>query len=152
MNKKLLIVVGILAVAAVLLAAFYFYSQKKNTAKGTPVEKTDLQISQLPSGFSADFPVEAGSTIIQNYEATQDGKKQSTRMFTTNKSLEDAVKVYIDYFTDKGWAQIPYAETEEGVLNVIFAKDNDALTINATADITTKEKTVTVTLTESAKQ
>lgn len=150
MNKRLAIIAGILAVALIISAAFYFSSRKSDIQQFS-VQKTDLPASQLPSGFPRDLPIEANSSTLQNYEATTtDGRKQSTMVITTKKTLAQAVKVYQEYFVAQGWEEID-TPAEEGSVTAMFRKKDDALFILAKTDPTTKQNTIELTLTEAGK-
>lgn len=154
MNKKLLILSGILAVALIILAAFYF-SKQKNTPKAPEnfeVTKTNLEEGKLASGFPQDLPIEVGSETKQSYEATsKDGRKQSTITITTKKSLSEAVNVYKAFFANLGWREIPVPPANPEFPEATFRKDDNVLLITTLVDETTKVNTIDLTLTESKK-
>ncbi len=147
-NKiKVIIIISILAVIA---AGFYIYTNQPQTLV---VEKKDLQSSQLPSGFPSTFPVEMGSRVLENFEAsTQDGRKQYTRTVTTNKSAEERVKDFRLYFLDLGWIEIETSKPDANTISTLLRKGDDTVLITSYEDSKKKQKTVSVTLTEAAKQ
>ncbi len=158
MNKGLLILAGILAVAVIILAAFYFIGpknpqvtiQEKSDANTKTAEKVDLPESQVSSLFPRDLPVEAGSYTLQSYEAvSQDGNKQATIIFSTKKTLAAAIKTYQTYFIAKGWEETPVTNKASGVLTSLFKKNQDLLVITARADAQTKENSIELTLTKN---
>lgn len=157
MNKKLLTVVGILVVAAVLLAAFYFMKREKSKIASKPLEVSTktLDSTAVPSGFPENLPVEAGSSVLQNYESTSnDGRKQSTRVATTTKSLDQAVKLYSDYFVKLGWSLIPSSQDSQipNVVTALLKNKDNTLIITGRTDATSKQSSVSLTLTEIGTQ
>jgi hypothetical protein len=158
MNRKLLLIAGILAVALILLAAFYFFYKKSRFGSNVPevqtfaVTKQDLPDSQIPSGFPADLPLEADTQVTQNYEATTtDGRKQSKRIFSTTKTLAQAMQIYTNFFTRLDWVEIPTPNSEPGSLVSLLRKGDDVLNISVKTDSKTNLKTVELTLTETPK-
>ena len=158
MNKGLLILAGILAVAVIILAAFYFVGpknpqvtiQEKPDVNTKTVKKVDLPESQVSSLFSTDLPVEAGSYTLQRYEAvSQEGNKQATLIFSTKKTLAAAIKTYQTYFVAKGWEETPVTNKESGILTSLFKKNQDLLVITARTDTQTKENSIELTLTKN---
>ncbi len=158
MNKKIELIAIIVGLGAVVAAGFYFYNQqnldKVAEIENVPfsVDKKELNTTQVPSGFPADFPVEPGSRIVKNYEATtSDGRLQSTRSLTTNKTLEQAAQSYADYFIDLGWTEVESQNPDSNTSNSLLRRKDNILLIVARNNPATKEKTVEVTLTEAAK-
>lgn len=148
MNKKLWIIL-IIVVLAVVAAGFY---TSMNRTKPLKVETTDLAPTTMPNGFAADLPSETGSMVKENYEATtNDGRHQSTRVFTTFKALDEAVKVYSQYFTTQGWVEIETQNVNSNLVNILMKKENDTLLISGRNNETLQEKTVSLTLTEAPK-
>ncbi|HEX3099865.1 MAG TPA: hypothetical protein VHQ41_02740 [Patescibacteria group bacterium] len=153
MNKKLLIAVGVLVIAAAALAAIYFFHIKKNQPKPFAVETKTLDAAVLPSGFPKNMPIEAGSTVLQNYEATTtDGRKQSTRVATTNKTLTAALKDYSDYFVHLGWTLIPNTDAATNTTSALLRYQDRILVISGSTNDATKQNSVSLTLTESFVQ
>lgn len=153
MHRKLLIIAGVLAVAVIILVAFYFFTQNTTQKPSFSSEKKVLSSNDIPSGFPSDFPVEAGSSVIQNYESTtNDGRKQSTRITTSNKTSQEAVKVYQEFFIARGWIEVSTLNSDPNSFKAIFRKDNSGLSVTAHEDATTKKNTVEVTLTEVETQ
>lgn len=155
MNKRLVILAGILSIALIILAVFYFTSNgfrsEVETVSGQ-IEKVNLESDQLPSVFPKDIPIEAGSETKQNYEAkAKDGRKQSTFSTTTTKTLTETVKVYQDFFLDKGWTKLSEPEPNTEIMRITLKKDNDFLTIEAKKGFEGESNIVDITLIESPK-
>jgi uncharacterized repeat protein (TIGR01451 family) len=76
-----------------------------NSNPGFQFTKIDLPPSRLPDRFPSDIPVEdSGNAVTQNYiGATNDGRYQATRQFATTRTLSDAISIYQNYFTVRGW-------------------------------------------------
>lgn len=166
MNKSLVIIAVILAVALSVLAAFVFVfktnpfsslnsptqvSQTEN--KPLNITKKDIDNGGIPNGLPKNLPVEAGSTTLQSYEAvTRDGRKQSTVIFTSKKTLlKDMVLPYEEFFVSEGWEKVPSAGEVSGSMAVLFKKDANVVVVTARSDSKSKDKSVEVTLTSSAK-
>lgn len=148
------IVIAFIVVGTVFLNAKYRNKQTPaSTVQPFTVEKKDLAPNQLPQGFPKDLPVEAGSSVIQNYEATTtDGRKQSTRISTTNKTLIQAVKVYQDFFLSLSWTKISTTNPDVDTVNALFRRKDDVLLITGRTDVSSKDKTVELTLIEPKAQ
>jgi hypothetical protein len=149
MNKNLVKIAVILAVATVAVYGLYLLRINKpvqqQRVEAFSVEKTDLQSDQLPQGFPENLPEEAGAKITQNYDATtNDGRVQSTRVMTTNKSLAVAVETYSDFFAGLGWKAI--TGNSDGSTTILMLKGDDSLLIVGSES--NNERSVTLTLTE----
>jgi hypothetical protein len=75
----------------------------KLEVKETPVDPT-----RLPEGFPREIPLETGSVVVQNYNATTTGSSntvttQSTRAFESKKSVEKNFQLYQDFFLKNDW-------------------------------------------------
>lgn len=148
MHKRSLIIVGVLAVAVIILAAFYFSRNQNPASRDFTAEQKIVTTSDIPSGFPADFPVEAGSTVLQNYESvTNDGRKQSTRVATTAKSAEEATSIYRDYFIQRGWSDISTKQADSTTLRLFLQRGDNRLSITFTANAGSAN-TIEITLTE----
>lgn len=151
MNKKVVITLGVI-VAVILLAAFYFFVLKNRNNSKFSIEKQELGMAEIPVGFPRNLPIEAGSQILQNYEAsTTDGRIQSTRVVTTKKPLDQAVKVYEDFFVKDGWKKIPDTSATTGVMTAIFRKGDNLLLIKAKTTPELNQSTIELSLTEAKK-
>lgn len=150
-----------LAILAVILAGVFYFNNKskpgssvtENEKKPFAVDKKDLPFGQLPSGFPQDLPVEGGSSVLQNYEATTtDGRKQFTRISTTSKQLPQAVKVYEDYFLGHDWMEIPTSQIT-GSYSALFRKKDDVLLVTASSGVATstnpKKNILEISLTQA---
>lgn len=154
MNKKLVIIAGILSIALIILAVFYFSANRSanKNVEDSAITTVPVEEGKIASGFPQDLPIEAGSTTVQNYEAaTKDGRKQSTLSTTTSKTLSEAVKVYVDYFTEAGWQMAGTLDEQPDLVRAIFRKDTSLLTIEAKKDIESEENKIDLTLIESRK-
>lgn len=155
MNKRLLVLVTALGVAVVILAAFYFATDKftKNfSEKEPPITKTNIADNEIASSFPTDLPIEPGSKTVQNYEArAKDGRKQSTFSATTQKPLVQAAQVYRDFFAEKEWTEVEYSTENPDFVKAAFRKEADFLTIEAQKDQNSTKNIVDITLIESAE-
>lgn len=151
LSKKLYTAVGILAVIAILLGIAYYFKFSKHRTQPFKVSTKTLDSSMVPSGFPENMPIEAGSSVLQNYESyTTDGRKQSTRVASTSKNLDEAVKTYSDFFVHLGWTLIPIPDSGVGVNSVsaLLKNDDNTLLISARTDEATKKNSISLTLTE----
>lgn len=156
MNKRLLAIAIIVGLGALVVAGFYLLNKPnftqiiENPQKSFAVEKKDLALNEVPGGFPKDLPVEAGSKVSQNYQAsTTDGRIQSTRVVTTSDSLVAGVKIYSDFFVNLGWTEIDTESPVAGRVNALFRRKDDTLLVVAYSDAT-KQNKIELTLTESA--
>lgn len=153
MNKKLLVVAGVVGLGAIIAAGFYFSSSKninkydKNEAKPFAIEKKELPAGDIPIGIPKNLPIEKGSEILQNYESTTtDGRIQSTRVSTTNVALEKAKNDYREFFISLGWTDIPTNVGDTNTATALLRQQDDVVTIVARNNVATKERTVEITV------
>lgn len=114
-NKKVLLIIGVLAVVALVLLV---YNQNRQNTKQQPgqnspppalppkvsVSQNSVDVSKLPEGFPSDLPLEKGSATLGNYTGSgEDGRVQGTRKFESKRSLAENEKIYREYFTSAGW-------------------------------------------------
>jgi basic membrane lipoprotein Med (substrate-binding protein (PBP1-ABC) superfamily) len=154
-NKKPLFFVLILLAIAALAAGAFFYmgkSGKKANNQKTEVVKTEVSASQLPAGLPKNLPIEAGSQIIQNYEAKSTNSEtiQGTKKFTTEKSLEDAVKTYTDFFAKTAWEIIDSQKTNDYESALMRRNDSTVLVV-ARKDSALGKNVVEISLTEKKR-
>lgn len=105
---SLLIGVGILILILITVGVFLFYKPaNKTTQKNTQpfqVKTETLANGETAKAFPESLPIEPGSKILQNYQSTaNDGRVQFTKQFTSNLSVEAAVKKYTEFFKSSGW-------------------------------------------------
>ncbi len=154
MNKNLLRILAVVALGAVIAAGLYFYNKRHSneTTQSFTAQKKDLAVTEIPKGFPANFPMEAGSEVLKNYESTgSDGRFQSTRQVTTKKTLDQAVKIYTDFFGKLGYTLQPTESRNDSVVLAFMRKGDDTLMIVGRTNEATKQKTVEVTLTQAVK-
>jgi hypothetical protein len=161
MNKKIVILVGVLILVAAIAAGFYFNKNKKQgqdprNEEKIPfsMEKKDLAPGELSKAFPVNLPVEAGSQTLQNYESTtSDGRKQATIVITTSKTLTQAVADYVKFFEENDWLVIEGQAEATADKSTALMKKNDArLMIVSENNVETKQKTVEITLVQPPKQ
>ena len=128
--------------AALIVAGFLFLTYLDNqTPKIEPfkVTTTELGKATVPTGLPQDLPSEAGSKVLQNYEArTNDGRLQSTRQISIKKAAPAALKVYLDFLTTKDWKggidsaassdggqQVALMQNSTGTLMIIATPNGD---------------------------
>lgn len=99
--------------------------------------------TELPKGFPKDLPTEKDAKVLKNSESTTtDGRVQSSRTVTTSRTLEQATKVYVDFFTKQGWKVV----SSQGNLTMML-KGDDSLLIEAKAGA--DENTISLNLTQA---
>ncbi len=129
------------------MAGFFWFSyfnksnkslNNKNNTADFKLETKELSKTEALPGFPKDFPIEAGSTILQNYQATtSDGRIQSTKKFTTKLSTVEALDKYTRFFENLEWLNTGNGKQSP----VLLKKKNDTLTILATQSSTDKSIT-----------
>lgn len=149
MRKILLSVLGV----AVVVGAYYLISEyggikparqstNQSKEKDFSVAKKEVAANQAPSGFPSDVPIEAGATIIQNYEAdVSDGRHQATRVFQSSKTVAQNYQLYLDFLTKNGWTVSNKSETET-IASLYAVKAGSELTVSITKNSVTGVVTV----------
>lgn len=150
MNKKSLIISVLVLILIVIGVMYYLQKKNGNDASDFEVTQEEIPKNQNPQGFESDFPVEAGATVLQNFEAkTEDGRVQSTKVLSTKNSLTEAVQIYSSYFASKGWAEIPSDSSNEENISVVLRKNDDLLLIKGKTNSDNTLTTVEVSLTQA---
>ncbi len=113
-NKRLIILVCILIIAAAGWAYYaYKIKSKNNASQHLPqtfsfTAETKLASSQLPSGFPKDFPANNEvAYVLYNYNGETNDKLAGVREFTTTRSVQEAYQFYHSYFSQLGWTMDP---------------------------------------------
>lgn len=123
-NTKIKILIGVVLLALIGVGVYFLtdkyspFSGKTNKESGIIV--TNIPISHLPNNFPSNLPVETGSQLLENYEATSvDNGKQSTQVYTTRKTLSENVKIYTEYLQKNGW--IILSQEDKPTYKMIYA-------------------------------
>lgn len=146
-DKKLLnIIIGVVILIALIVLVWWYAFPSKPASKGPvkPVNKIEnVKPAELPKGFPADLPLEAGAKILNNYNATSpDGKRmQATRSFESAKTASANFDLYKTYLTKNKWTILGevndpnkpqslaiFAKKGEGILNVGITPSGTAKT------------------------
>ena len=153
--KKNFIVLAVLIILIVAATIVYLATNRNNSNLSLDkndvfsVTKQDLKSTEMPSVMPSDLPIAPGSEVLQNYEATaSDGRKQSTRVITTNQNLAVAMGVYKDFFTSKDWVSKSSTNATPGVQTIALEKGRQNVLIVARANTDTNQNTIEITLTE----
>ncbi len=152
MNKRLLVLGGVLIVLIVAVGA-YWHSPHKNASmpdnvitkqSQTTGAKKDVDAEQLPKNFPADIPIEEGASVVQNFNVDDKGYQQATRSFETQVSLDKNLALYKKYLTANGY-KITVTIDQPTYKMVSGTKDKDNLRIEMTDNSVSKQKTVSIT-------
>lgn len=115
------------------------------------IKTSIVPASKAPAGLPENLPMDPGSQILQNYEATTQGDRISgTRRFTTKKSPQLAVKTYQDFFAKTAW-QVVEQKEESGYNSVLMQRNESTVLILAREELGTDHNVVEITLTEIKK-
>lgn len=155
LSKRLLLVLAIIVLIVAVLA-YYFASKKPLGQDGgnqmSPVTVKEVSKTIAPAGLPENMPIEAGSKILQNYEATaKQGNIQGTRKLTTNKSIPEAVKVYTDFFSKLSW-KVVEEKQDESYSTVLMKRNKSTLLIVVRKDSAAGTNVVEITLTEPERK
>ncbi len=160
-NRKViwaLLIVLVLAVAAVL---FYSGVFKSNNSTETPlttkteptVETKEVEKSQLPDKFPADFPIEAGATVTtNNVKTSSDGRFQSTHSFESAKTVDQNFAIYSDYFKTHGWIINSTVTTIKNYRSIYAGKGDITIQVSINDNQATHVKTVDIYVVQMMKQ
>lgn len=160
MNKY--IIIGVIALVAVVTAIFVFFANQasnipsnqmsevpKKDTKPLEIVKTTVAPDQAPEGFPANIPIEEGAKILQNYNATApDGRFQATRVFQTSLTLVQNLNLYRDFLNKDGW-KIETTLDLENYKMILGSKANAQLQISIDNNAAIGMKTVNISFTES---
>ena len=132
------------AVVVVLIAVLILMSPPKWTSPvpAAPASVvTNLPTSSIPEKFPPGLPMEAGATIVSNYNATSaDGRIQATRSFESAKSVSANFKLYKTFIMNKtnGWIYLNEVNDQSQPNNkALFASGmGGILGINISAAVT----------------
>lgn len=112
------------------------------------IVKTEIDLATAPDKFPDSVPIESGVKIIQNYSATAiNGTYQATRVFETNKTLDENLKIYTDYLKKNGWT-ISDTINQLTYKAVFGTKGTQQLQVTLNQHSTTKTKTVSISFIE----
>ncbi|GEM_PF-2362362 len=110
-------------------------------------KKQELPPSTIPQEFPKTIPLEQGGAVLQNYNASVGGiKEQSTRVFVTQKSLDENQAMYARFFKDNGWTIV---NTIVGKTYRILSatKNGERIVVIVDENTISKQKTVNITYT-----
>jgi hypothetical protein len=155
------IVVGALAVFTISIVAYVSSRERAamlsnnapgNTQANAPIKTTVTEVdpSTAPDLLPKDLPMEAGATIVKNYNTTtSDGRKLGTRVYVTAKSIDDNYKIFQTYFEQGGWT-VTAAPTPKGSTSktLIATKGNMQAQVTIGDDPVAKARTVAIIFTE----
>jgi hypothetical protein len=113
------------------------------TQKTTVPVVTAVDSTKLPERFPADFPIEAGAQILNNYNAEDGVSIQATRKFVSSKTLKENFVFYFFYFNKNGW-ELKDVLNDKTTKSMFAEKGSASLTLTMTEDIKTKKSIVDV--------
>ncbi len=156
MDKKKLLVIFLLVLAAMVVAGFYLYNDQKPFGSDTEevpfsIERTELPGTQFPKAIPTDLPVEGGSRVLENSETiASDGRVQSTVVLTTEKTVANSLNEYLRFFESKNWLNIEELQTQSATsaMAVMQYQDN-RLSIEVKAGSNNSPNTIKITLLEA---
>jgi hypothetical protein len=104
----------------------------------------------LPAGQSvvfwpANLPLEAGATMLQNYQQDVEAKQQGTKQFLSQKTLTENFELYKKYLSDNNW-QVSATIDQAGIKYLSAQKDNIFFSITTTPYAGSKQTLVDLTL------
>lgn len=151
MNKRLLVLVGVLVVLIVVVGAYWrstpMHREQPNSVVNKqpkiPGEKKDVGSEQLPKNFPADVPIEEGAAVVQNFNVDNNGYQQATRSFETRNTLAQNLALYKKYLTSNGY-QISTTIDQPNYKMVYGTKGKESLRIEMTDNSVSKIKTVSI--------
>lgn len=109
MNKKVQIVVFILF--TVLAVQTFRYIKKYSVPKTPAIEQTkslnvtltEVSKTTVPERFPANFPLEKGADVRSNYTAQTANSFQSSRAFSSKKTVAENYFLYSAFLKKDGW-------------------------------------------------
>ncbi len=147
MNKlqASIIFVGLIVLA---FLGFRYYKDLNKEQALPPLEEPKVVVdqvdsTQLPDRFPANFPLEKNVPINANYTAQAEGAFQSTRQFISKKTLAENYKLYSDYLKKDGW-KIEATLDQEMVKSIFATKGRASVTVTMAQNTTTSESTVDI--------
>ena len=109
-----------------------------------PVQTNLLPEDKLSSKFPSNLPLEANAVVTQNSESKRDdGAKQATRVFTSQKSIAANLSTYEGYMNANGW-EVLNKLNETNVKMLLAKKDYQLMQVTLTDNL---DKTITVNIT-----
>lgn len=150
---RLWVALGMLALIIVVAVIVYLKYRASSQAPAnqinplTQVQQKEVPFNKLPDKFPPELiALEQGAKLLQNYNASKPGAPfQATRVYETKKSLDEAIGVYKKFFNDNEWAIKKLSNAPQ--IKAIVAQNHKLLVqVNASENITTKVRTVDVTV------
>jgi hypothetical protein len=140
--------------AALIVAGFLILTYlDKNASKTVPLEVTTTELGKatVPKGLPHDLPVEAGSKILQNYEArSNDGRLQSTRQISVSQAAPEALQIYLKFLETKGWqGGVDAAASIEGGQQAAIMKNPSGMLMIVATPAGDNKSIVELTLTQA---
>lgn len=151
-DKRRVTLIGLIFLTIIIVGVFSYLNDKKKpeveTQQGTGTKIEELNPTSLPANMPLDLPIEPGTEVLENYQATsKDGRIQNTRRFTTKNTPDVAVKIYTNFFTKNAW-KVANLKLEPGSANAILRRNDSSLTINVKRDSRVNSNVVEITITE----
>ena len=153
MQKKVTLIIVLLALAAVIAVLGLNLKNKKNPQTPNQIGKDTAGIQKvtderLPQLIPADFPGEQGAEVKENFDYTKDGVRQGTRRYVTSQTIAQNTTAFKKYFQDNGWTKLTISSTT-GVTIISAAKVELPVSIMVTLsqNSVTKQNLVDITAT-----
>lgn len=152
------ILIGVMALAAIILVTSSFYIYKNPTSQTPsgdaavvsqePV-KTDFG-TEAPDDFPTDIPTEEGVTVEQSYSLNYVGQKQLTIVFASAKTVKENYALYTDFFAKQGWVvsntyessrlSSLYGTKESNEMNVTISERSSSAPVKSQVSISILKK------------
>lgn len=152
-NRKIILILFASVLIGAGIAGVYWHLHRLRQSEvqlvPSTVETKTVPVAQAPAGLPDNLPIEPGSQVLENYQATttSDGRVQGTRKFTSKKSLSDAVKVYVDFFAKTGWT-VASQKTESTFQSALLRRNDSTILVVVRNDVLPAHNVVEITLTE----
>ncbi|HMQ02167.1 MAG TPA: hypothetical protein PKD79_03840 [Candidatus Doudnabacteria bacterium] len=153
-NAKLLPILVILIVLLIAAGLFLFMNKEQtpvldsspDVSQELSVQTTQLGAGETPRGIPANLPMQTGNQVLQNYEAlANDGRLQSTKIFSTSLSVAQALQIYTSFFEDLNWVRNTTGTLQSPVL---MKNKQDSLMIIVTKESAQEDTIVEISLTQ----
>lgn len=116
-RRLLPIVIALLAIAVVV----FLVAWRNRQSQELIVDTYTVEPTVTPTLFPANLPLEEDAPILENSASiASDGRLQSTRVFETERTLEENSAMYQAYFVTDGWIITAYKNQEN--YKALFAK------------------------------
>lgn len=112
------------------------------------VDVTDLPEGETPESLPEDLPIEEGAAIVQSFTAEkEDGSKQATIKYVSQKEISENVVIYLQYLNSKNLGEVDLNEQEDLAVLKTFSEADGRMIVTIARHDQTGEITVDITKT-----